>query len=881
MAEGSDIRVKLSAEGVEEVVRALQKIQNESKKTGDKGAKGIGMMNEALGVMKSYLPTITFAGVVASLVGMAKQAFDTARALDALSQKTGFSVKTLSVFQSIVGASNMEVLEQGIIKFNNALGKVEKGSTETGNAFRALLGDFDAIKKLPLEQKFFKTAEALAKMPDGYKKTQIVLDLFSESGAKLIPFLNKVGTSFDEFKKKAEAAGLVIDEDFVKAAKAASKNLAEVKKGVQGLATQFTAGLAPALATAAEEFRKVTKSPDGSVNGLRKVGDIFGTLVKGIVFGFEVIGKAVGTQWAVWIEFAEGWYEIIKGIVTTASDGLGAIWDAMGQALSGNFSGASETLKKGMKAVTQDVSGTVRSEMEKVKRIFGMYGDFAKDVKADFGGMFGKKADKPGDDTEETTNNNDRDTAGAKAMIALQKARIDAALALNQKLLSQEEQKAKQAYDRGLKSMEDYYDERVAMTKKGAEEEIKALQKKRALALSGPSDNAAERTAKIQEAEGITSQIKQKQIDLEMKLADIQAERLDKLAEANRQNADIQRQILEVNGQTLQSTLSGINAQAEAMLKMPGIDKKSVEDLRKAQTDRAQFQFQQQQANLSLDTLDLQKAQIDSEQAAGKLYPFEAAEKYRQVVLSLLPSLQAQGQAMREAAVTPDEIMAAEMFNQKLDEMAIAVDKDAQQMATLKAGIESALSSDLTNFFTNGIDEAENFGDAMRGLALSVVDSLRQIAAQMLATYATQQLMKAFGGFGFSGGGLVKAATGGYITGPGTATSDSIPARLSNGEFVVRAGVVSKPGVLEHLIALNRGSGNLKSRGSVPRFAEGGLVTAQEALAGGMTLEADFGIEEGVIARKMKAFLRSPDGQRIQIDNLGQNRKRASNALGR
>lgn len=38
-------------------------------------------------------------------------------------------------------------------------------------------------------------------------------------------------------------------------------------------------------------------------------------------------------------------------------------------------------------------------------------------------------------------------------------------------------------------------------------------------------------------------------------------------------------------------------------------------------------------------------------------------------------------------------------------------------------------------------------------------------------------------------------ARGGYIVGPGTATSDSIPARLSNGEFVMRAAAVDKYGV--------------------------------------------------------------------------------------
>jgi hypothetical protein len=58
-------------------------------------------------------------------------------------------------------------------------------------------------------------------------------------------------------------------------------------------------------------------------------------------------------------------------------------------------------------------------------------------------------------------------------------------------------------------------------------------------------------------------------------------------------------------------------------------------------------------------------------------------------------------------------------------------------------------------------------------------------------------------------------ATGGYVSGPGTPTSDSINARLSNGEYVVRAAATRDVGVstLEHI---NR-------TGELPAFAEGGV----------------------------------------------------------
>lgn len=80
--------------------------------------------------------------------------------------------------------------------------------------------------------------------------------------------------------------------------------------------------------------------------------------------------------------------------------------------------------------------------------------------------------------------------------------------------------------------------------------------------------------------------------------------------------------------------------------------------------------------------------------------------------------------------------------------------------------------------------------------------------------------------FGFAGGGpagrpdgISGYAGGGRVRGPGSGTSDSVLARLSNGEFVVRAAAVRHYG-LGLLDRLNRMQ--------LPRFGEGGL-------AGGLT----------------------------------------------
>ena len=66
-------------------------------------------------------------------------------------------------------------------------------------------------------------------------------------------------------------------------------------------------------------------------------------------------------------------------------------------------------------------------------------------------------------------------------------------------------------------------------------------------------------------------------------------------------------------------------------------------------------------------------------------------------------------------------------------------------------------------------------------------------------------------------------ATGGYVTGPGTGTSDSINARLSNGEYVIPAAITKR--VRPFLDALRGGQGEaLEAAGYRPGYATGGLV---------------------------------------------------------
>jgi hypothetical protein len=90
-----------------------------------------------------------------------------------------------------------------------------------------------------------------------------------------------------------------------------------------------------------------------------------------------------------------------------------------------------------------------------------------------------------------------------------------------------------------------------------------------------------------------------------------------------------------------------------------------------------------------------------------------------------------------------------------------------------------------------------------------------------------------FGGF-FKEGGLVNPAfaNGGYVSGPGSSTSDSIQARLSDGEYVINAASTKKYQSL--LKAINEGTLDSQLNNPLPpAFAEGGQVGGIPTAVGG------------------------------------------------
>lgn len=267
----------------------------------------------------------------------------------------------------------------------------------------------------------------------------------------------------------------------------------------------------------------------------------------------------------------------------------------------------------------------------------------------------------------------------------------------------------------------------------------------------------------------------------------------------------------------------------------------SEEDASKARADayeRETKQIREKTAALELEAETMGRSTFEIEKAKTAQELLNAAKDAGKAIT---PELTAQINAEAEAYARAAE---------KVDR--------ARESYRMVEDVQDGLASSVSA----GISAIRKSGDAID----AVTDSLGRMADQLLDMISKQlfkQLFEGLGitGFGFStggsvGGGVVKAATGGRIVGAGSGTSDSIPAMLSNGEFVVNAAAARRYRTL--LEAVNSG------RLHVPRAATGGAVGGLPSRAGGVggtsvQVVNNTGVEAGARAETT----RGPNGQAV------------------
>ena len=289
--------------------------------------------------------------------------------------------------------------------------------------------------------------------------------------------------------------------------------------------------------------------------------------------------------------------------------------------------------------------------------------------------------------------------------------------------------------------------------------------------------------------------------------------------DAAEKNQALNIQYLRLTGQEVKANLADIEGRYNKLIaeftKHSNVDGINlIKKILPLEQAKAQVDGVQNEINRLYQNQSTQEQRIQAQVQVGLISHFEGQERLKEVYAATVTELEKQIPVLERLAQMPGaqgQAAATMLEDMKLKIAELKTAGDELTKA-FKEGLTQGIQTSLMGLAQGTM----TLKDAVKNLALTIINAMAQIAAQQLALQASNAISGWLGLAGGAAGASVKAATGGYIRGPGTGTSDSIPARLSDGEYVVRAAMVSHYGV-DFLHALNRGQ--------LRKFAQGGLVS--------------------------------------------------------
>ncbi|AQV94752.1 hypothetical protein BJN34_12765 [Cupriavidus necator] len=449
--------------------------------------------------------------------------------------------------------------------------------------------------------------------------------------------------------------------------------------------------------------------------------------------------------------------------------------------------------------------------------------------------------------------------AAAKADFDSLKATLDQELTLKKDALSFDQAENERAYKESLVGINAYYDKRLQITTDGIDAEkernqklIEELQAEQGRLGGQNPKSANERVQIATQGKKLETEIQQ----LNTRNLKLEQDRTQALAENNSER-DRATRLLKTQGLGIETDVAAAvgtltRAQIEANVRARNRD--LVEQASK-NPDLISPAEVEQKIRLEVDEADFEriKGQIDQVmgdlQRAGQLLQFQGFDgdaleiRFRPFKERALPVLESLNSELQKLSATSPSVqikVKAENVKAQLDEL-------GRPIINLQNTLENATVSGFGTLFQDIVNGAKSASEAVNQFAKSVVNSLLNAIGQKLGRKLFDSLFSAegvSGVFSIFGLGAQAKAEGGYIRGPGTTTSDSIPALLSDQEYVVRASAVRDVGV-GFLNWVNRGGAAVRSAASqfrgavypaafarssaVARFAGGGLVSAPAA----------------------------------------------------
>ncbi|MBY4834203.1 tape measure protein [Burkholderia dolosa] len=611
------------------------------------------------------------------------------------------------------------------------------------------------------------------------------------------------------------------------------------------------------------------------LGALKTIGTAIRTMVNGFIGAFNAVGSVAGITAAFLVERFRN-----------AFSDIGDLAQALGQdvaaAFSGDFSMQSLRAVLGrrlgeMRDFGEELAGTVRDAVTR---------DYVGEAAQAIAGRIRPEQTQPGVFGRPQPPAKPTPDKGVEAAkLELVQAQAEAEFKILKDALDRQARELDAALEDRLISLKDYYAAKTRIEQQEIDAEIRRVQ------VSLSQQQRLEKTGKDEparlKAKGEVAKLESELTVLNHKRADIEVANARKAVQAERELreelAKVRDELLDLTGAaTSQDRRAAIERQYQTLierLRAEGDTEGAATvgrliDVKAAAADLAEYE---RQFNDTLARMRASEESINLQRQSGLLTESQARQQilalHRQTGQSLdalLPQLEAAA-----AAIGPDAVARVQAWKNEIAQVKLVVDDVA-------VAIDGAVQDGFAQLFQDIGSGAKSAKEAFADFGRSVLQTINRIASQKLAEALFGSLMGggaagSAGGFGALISSFFGFASGGYVTGPGTSTSDSIPARLSHGEYVVNARAVSRLG-LSFLDAINGLSAGPRVSAGRLAFAAGGLVPEAPAQpAPGQNIRIVNVIDPAMAAD----YLNSSAGERVVMNLIQRNAASVRNILGR
>ena len=789
---GDDVlRVRLSADGIQEVMDALTKVQGQVDKT-KKSADGIGSS------LRNELRDLGVAAAVQQLAAFVKSNIDAQAAVQDMVEVTGASAEAISVLGMAAAREGvgMEQLGKGTKAFTKFMGEVQAGAPEAIKALSDLgLSAQDLVGK-GLDQQLVTVADAFNRFSDdgqsGMNKSAVAMKLFKKSGEDMRQVMQQLsGDQFPKLRAEGERTGQVLSGQAAQAAKETKLELAKLEGQIQGMTNAFSQGLIPELVSLGESF---TNANDGGLSFFKMLGNWAGKTLKGVAGAFQLVGKGIA--------FVLG--ELLNNLEETAAK-AGLYWDAI-------FGKAKiKDLPAAFDRVTAQFAKTRALQREAAGE------DFWGGLDKLFPGDASKPA-APGSSAAEKAEEEKRKkqlklmdeasqkalaasrAAGAKRLADEQKAELESWLAITEDL-----------YKRGLIDLDTYLNARRHQIEAATASEVATLQAQVKAEIDSRTKgmSPAEKIASASKVADLRNQISIRQKQGEEQLNALERKGRDDREAGTEAALRAEADLAQAKGRTGEAGIKAIEAEYDKRIQMAKTEaeRTALKALKGNTTASARLGDVSKDMDRGQQALNIGLGQIDNQQAQGFITEEEAVRKKIALYQEFIPVLEKVAEVqleMAKATGNPDDLLKAQQNADGVQALKGNLRSLSESLAYVKNAARDAFQNGLADFIMSIGDQTTSLTEKFKALGKAILNAIAQAMAMRAATTLTNWMF-----------GAPAKAEGGHILGPGTSTSDSIPAYLSNGEFVIKAAAVTRygPGLFEALNGLR-----------VPRFAQGGLV---------------------------------------------------------